>query len=102
MKIDFSDLTNNIEKDMELTEQQVVEVTSKITLDVHADLVLATPVDTSRARQGWTAETPSAPYEPGIIENNVEYIGVLNDGHSPQAPAGFVETTVQKHGGAID
>ena len=63
---------------------------------------LWTPVDTSRARQGWTAETPSAPYEPGIIENNVEYIGVLNDGHSPQAPAGFVETTVQKHGGAID
>lgn len=97
MKMDFSDLTGNIDKDMELTEQEVVDLTAKITLDVHADLVLATPVDTNTARSGWTAETPTAPYEPGIVENNVDYIGRLNDGRSPQAPAGFVENVVQKH-----
>ena len=52
MKMDFSDLTGNIGKDMELTEQEVVDLTAKITLDVHADVVLATPVDTNVARSG--------------------------------------------------
>lgn len=102
MKIDFSDLTGNIAKDVELTERELVDLTAKITLDVHADLVLATPVDTGTARAGWTAETPTTPYESGIVENNVEYIGYLKDGHSPQAPSGFVDNIVQKHihGGA--
>lgn len=102
MKIDFSDLANNIVKDVKLTEQELVDLTAKITLDVHADLVLVTPVGTGTARGGWTAVTPTAPYEAGVVENNVDYIGILNDGHSPQAPAGFVDNIVQKHihGGA--
>ena len=99
MKFDFSDLADNIQKDLELTEQQVVDLAAKVTLDVETDLVLATPVDTGRARQGWEATTPTKVGDDGIVENNVPYIVNLNDGHSTQAPANFVEQVVQKHGG---
>lgn len=30
------------------------------------------------------------------ITNNLPYIGALNDGHSKQAPAGFVRTAVME------
>ena len=35
---------------------------------------------------------------PGIIQvgNGVPYIGALNDGHSQQAPAGFVQRGINK------
>jgi hypothetical protein len=97
MDIDFSDLLNNIDEDIELTEEQFLELAQKITLDVQADLVKATPVDTGRARQGWQAETPKSINENGIVENNVEYIAVLNDGSSKQAPANFVENVVARY-----
>lgn len=82
---------------MELTEDMLTEFVGKIALEVHADCVLETPVDTGQARQGWEVTTPTTAYEDGIVENNVEHIVYLNDGHSPQAPEGFVDTIVQKH-----
>lgn len=97
MKLDLSDLTKNIAKDIALTEQQLVEYVQKTTLDVQRDLILATPVDTGTARRGWQATTPTKPYEKGTVENNVEYIGKLNDGHSKQAPANFVENVVERY-----
>lgn len=97
MKFDVSDITNNIAKDIEITEDMLTDYVGKIALEVHADCVLATPVDTGQARQGWEVTTPTTAYEDGIVENNVSYIGHLNDGHSNQAPAGFVDTIVQKH-----
>jgi hypothetical protein len=47
----------------------------------------ATPVDTGKARDGWRAER-------GKIINDVEYITELNDGHSEQAPARFIEAVI--------
>lgn len=47
----------------------------------------ATPVDTGEARNGWHVEGNS-------IVNNVEHIGMLNEGSSSQAPAHFVERTL--------
>jgi len=35
-----------------------------------------------------------ADHGPFYISNNVPYIGRLNDGHSPQAPAGFVQLAI--------
>lgn len=84
-------------------------------LDVDSRLVLATPVDTGRARAGWNVSknTPDLSAPPDRTSrdpidlapssnpntdyydtNNVEYIQPLNDGHSAQAPAGFVEASV--------
>jgi hypothetical protein len=100
IKFDISDLVDNIKKDLEITEKQLVDLQKKVTLDVEADLVLATPVDTGRARQGWEVTTPQKFGDDGVIENSVPYIEVLNNGHSKQSPAGFIETIVQKYNGS--
>jgi len=102
----------------------------KCALAIDGAVILATPVDTGRARSNWQVslnEPNSAtrePYAPGLagstgganaqaaiaqgqavipqytyeraqagvfITNNLPYIGRLNNGHSAQAPAGFVE-----------
>jgi len=34
-------------------------------------------------------------FQPIFVQNNVPYIGVLNDGHSTQVAAGFVERAIQ-------
>ena len=92
----------------------------KIALDIFARLLAVTPVDTGRARAGWSVDTRHGSFVPPkdesgygydrsmnvspymipknapviVIYNNVEYITRLNDGHSQQAPAMFVETAV--------
>lgn len=96
----------------------------KVGLAVDSTVVLATPVDTGRARGNWQVEvnrpaagttgalSPSgreaieqgkakiAQYVGGKAEasiqitNNLPYIGKLNEGHSAQAPAGFVEKAI--------
>lgn len=102
IRFDASDLIDNIEAIINQIEQQVVDVAAKVTLDATADLVAATPVDTGRARQGWQAETPTKLGDQGHIINDVLYIDRLNAGHSKQAPAGFIESVVQKYnGGAV-
>jgi len=60
------------------------------------------PVDTGRARASWAS--PGEQYEPGdavwsiedggltvVQGSNVEYVVYLNEGHSQQAPAGFID-----------
>ncbi len=107
-------------------------LTRKCALAVDQTVVLATPVDTGRARSNWivTTDTPASneipAYVPGkgqstgaanaqaainqgqteiakfkgevngaiCITNNLDYIEGLNDGHSAQAPANFVEQAV--------
>ena len=91
--IDLSDITNSLKQEMDDEMTLAHDVAAKMALDLHQGLVLATPVDTGRARAGWTVDT--GPQDP-VIENVVPYIGVLNDGHSQQAPAGFVEAEIDK------
>ena len=90
---------------------------------VNQAVILATPVDTGRARANWIASvgvpvtTPTDDADPEggdriaqnavtiagrrndqtiFISNNVDYIGFLNQGSSSQAPANFVEIAVQQ------
>ena len=86
-----------------------------VALAVDRELVMNTPVDTGRARSNWLPSIGSPDIrivEPGakpditgatlnyslkseiFITNNLPYIRRLNDGHSQQAPAGFVETAI--------
>lgn len=101
------------------TREQVSQVTRRLSLSVLTGVVLRTPVDTGRARGNWQTSVGVAigggetgildkggqdtvsrgqqsiarqqGYTPVIIQNNVPYISRLNDGHSKQAPAGYVE-----------
>lgn len=88
----------------------------RVAQKVHRDLTNETPVDTALASAGWlvsletvdntvttgTNRTASElrangkikrakPYEALFIQNNLPYIGKLNDGHSDQAPKKYVE-----------
>ena len=51
-------------------------------------LVFSTPVDTGNARLSWYVE-PSGEYSAWVV-NRVEYIEVLEAGHSAQAPDGII------------
>lgn len=103
-------------------EANVNDLVVKTALTVHSTVVLGTPVDTGRARGSWLVEigkpaegTADSPqdfgfgpafdkarqklrgYKPGgevHLTNNLPYIKPLNEGHSKQAPIGFVEEAV--------
>lgn len=92
------------------------KVQRKAALNLFGELIQTTPIDTGRARAGWSMDArnggdapplksssyrPKSPMPPKgvpfiIIYNNVEYIVRLNEGHSTQAPAHFVEMAVDK------
>lgn len=76
-----------------------IEDAEGVIVDIFTDLTSpppdGTPVDTGKARQGWQMNI-SDPLHPEVY-NREAHIGKLNDGHSKQTPAGFVERTVQKH-----
>ncbi len=86
-------------------------------LDLLGTLKFLTPVDTGRARANWHMELDAPQirlFEPGqeapviftpgtavsksnpaaFVSNNLPYIRRLNEGHSKQAPAGFVEDAI--------
>lgn len=72
-------------------EARLLSVTQKLTLEADKRLKLASPVDDGDFRAAWQAETPSKPYQSGHVSNNIEYAVPLANGHSPQAPAGWIE-----------
>lgn len=88
MRIDVSDLLKEIDVDLE----EARKFANKLASELHAGLVRATPVDTGRARNGWELELGDTP----VVQNMVPYIGVLNDGHSKQAPKMFVEAEIDR------
>lgn len=100
---------------------QVSQVTRGLALRALVGVVMRTPVDTGRARGGWSTSlggatgrdtgvldrSGSAPiaqgtatigqhkgYEQIVLENNVPYIGKLDEGSSQQAPDGMTELTL--------
>lgn len=87
----------------------------KVALEIFDGLIEKTPVDTGRARAGWSMDsrhgghvppkdgpfpvgTPNPPEKSSeiVIYNNVEYISILNNGHSKQAPKMFIEGVIQR------
>lgn len=93
---------------------KVVRATALI---AHGDLIEQTPVDTGRAKANWfldidrvdvkivepefdnvgEAASRSQKYTLDstiFISNNLPYIRRLNEGHSQQAPAGYVDRTL--------
>lgn len=106
-------------------EPAVDDTLRKVALVANQTVIMATPVDTGRARANWqvsinapiTTETGSTDaqgqmsrnagviqgYRGGeiILQNNVPYIGRLNEGWSAQAPAGFVEKALQSAASAV-
>lgn len=106
-------------------EPAVDDTLRKVALVANQTVIMATPVDTGRARANWQvsidteidSEVDSTNaqgaiarnasvirgYRNGsiILQNNLPYIGALNNGSSAQAPAGFVEKAIQAAARAV-
>lgn len=74
------DIKDNLNKQ---AKQQILIITNKIVTALKS----VTPVDTGRARAGWTSDDSA-------ITNTVPYISELNNGTSKQAPKYFIEKTI--------
>ena len=79
-------------------EEEALILFEKAVIQAYLDLREATPVDTGRAKDGWKRTRPLSVDDVAYITNKVPYIGVLNDGHSKQAPQYFVEQTLLRLG----
>ena len=103
-------------------EHRADNIKRKIALGIFRELLETTPIDTGRARAGWSlgpmlgSDVPPkdksgygfdasmqvnpsmAPANAPIIYiyNNVEYIGRLNEGTSTQAPREFVQLAIAR------
>lgn len=118
---DLRSFANKMRDISSAIEHAAGEMTRRTAVAVDTAVVMATPVDTGRARANWQAgigapvegttedvsesgagaiaeaSSKIAGYKGGSvihITNNLPYIQALNDGHSAQAPAGFVEHAV--------
>lgn len=118
----MSDLKGILNKAGNSVAANADRLVRRCALATDAAVVIATPVDTGRARSNWQVELGQAAtgtvdaldksgqgaisqgkrvidgYKSGStlnITNNLPYIERLNDGWSAQAPAGFVEKAVQ-------
>lgn len=94
----------NFDKELARVEREVREQ-SNMQLEERIDyatltLRQVTPVDTGRARKGWEQEKyrDRNKFVGATIKNSVEYISVLNQGHSKQAPRYFIEQVLSKIG----
>lgn len=94
----------DFKKEMKRVEQEVLEL-GNIEIEERVDyatetLRQVTPVDTGKARSGWYNEKYKdyAGNSEASIINEVDYIDVLNNGHSKQAPKYFIEQVLIKIG----
>lgn len=78
-----------------------------VSFDAERYIKIRMPVDTGRARASWGHSSAPAGADEGIwVENEggltlvqgsrVEYIEALNEGHSKQAPAGFIDAEARR------
>jgi len=115
---------SNLEAVMLALRAAIAQRVQRVAFSISAELVSTTPVDTGWARANWVisiGEPVSAPFGSResvdhsaqadgqarlliydlaagdiFLNNNVPYIEVLNTGHSPQAPAGFIEAAIDR------
>ena len=104
-------------------QQHGNQIIRKLTAELHRELLLNTPIDTGHCQSNWIVshgaptvsvvgskqhvDATTAPASLAAVLgardllksttyicNNVHYVGALNDGYSPQQPAGFVERAI--------
>lgn len=95
------------------TEKFIADELRRRSLQALADVKLATPVDSGRARNSWyigyearfnDQRTPgvdilreSDEIREIVVTNGTDYIQILNDGSSVQAPTKFIEQAFRRY-----
>lgn len=69
------------------SESEIKRKKAAVVDELVKDLRDNTPVDTGHARDSWAVSGDA-------IVNTADYIGILNQGSSKQAPSNFIEATV--------
>lgn len=120
----LSQFSNRITRLAARLTASVEDAVGRVAIAVDREVVLATPVDTGRARGNWlpSLNAPNRVAEPNTfspdggasiarttavasryrvgstiyITNSLHYIGLLNRGHSVQAPPGYVRTAIDR------
>lgn len=114
---DFRQFELDLKKFTDVMPEAAETIKKKIAMDLLRRVVLKSPVDSGRFKGNWFARVGSPVTEPtddvdpsgnatimrGVVaieksqpgndiwlSNNVPYAGVIEDGHSGQAPAGVV------------
>lgn len=90
-RIDTSDITRNLDDELNLTLELVDQEARKVTLDIQRALKAKTPRKTGFAANSIQAETEGTHKE---VFSDCSYMPALNHGHSKQAPSGYWENTV--------
>ena len=67
-----------------------------ITEKAYALIRDTTPIRTGRARRGWQKRKSIGTGSFQVIENKVPYVIYLNEGHSRQAPKGYIEQQLER------
>lgn len=95
LKINVAIDLKSLQKELSTAHQKVAEQeVNKLV----AELKDATPVDTGAARDAWKVDKLNGKF---TIVNDQPYVSDLNEGHSQQAPAHFIEQTVLNHPNVI-
>jgi hypothetical protein len=85
-------ITFRVKTDFDL-DKTVGRIIREISNDLTKELRSRTPIDTGKARRGWREHISR---RKATVKNKVEYISALEDGHSKQAPQGFVNQSINK------
>lgn len=95
VRFDMTDLIRGRAEAAKMMDQAVLDVTKKITLDVHANVVRGSPVRDGTFRGAWEVETPKVAGDSGKVTNTTVYGPKLAKGSSPQAPDGWIENAIE-------
>ena len=77
------------------TKRDMVDVVNDSFVELGADIVSATPIDTGHAAGQWDYSIDKSRLK-WELSNNTEYILPLEYGHSAQAPHGMVRTNTPR------
>jgi len=85
----LSDLNKTISK---WAETETVKMQNRLFTGIKAD----TPIDTGKAKAGWTNENIKRLGDTGRINNDVDYIGWLEFGTDKMQPFGMVRKNIKQ------
>ena len=85
-------ITFKVKTDFDL-DKTVSRIIREVSNDLTKELRSRTPIDTGKARRGWRENIGR---RKATVKNQVEYISYHEEGHSKQAPRGFVKQSINK------
>jgi hypothetical protein len=82
-------------------EKEMARDYDKYQRNLFLNLVKDTPIDTGQAQKGWKnvsdmSDLLGTGKTKVVIRNDVPYIQRLDEGHSSQAPKGYVEKVIKR------